>query len=222
MTVIKICGLSTPGTLAAALDAGADLVGFVRFPRSPRHVSLEVGRALSSEARGRAERVLLVVDPTDAELDEAVAAIDPDLIQLHGSETPERAAAIRARTGWLVMKALAVAGAGDLAVIARYRGSADRILLDAKPPRGAALPGGNGVPFDWRLVAGLDPAAAIMLSGGLTPTNVAEAIAVSGLRAVDVSSGVESRPGEKDPAAIAAFIRAVRAASGTERNRIVA
>lgn len=225
MPLVKICGLTTPEALEAALAAGADMVGFVRFPRSPRHVGLEAGRALSLAAAGRASRVLLLVDPADAELDEAVAAIEPDLIQLHGRETPERAAAIRARTGLPVMKALAVAEAADLAHIGLYRESAERILLDAKPPKGAALPGGNGVPFDWRLLAGLAdaPGPALMLSGGLAPDNVAEAIAVSGLSAVDVSSGVESAPGIKDISKIAAFVEAARAAfAARDKDRRVA
>ncbi len=225
MSLVKICGLATAEALEAALAAGADMVGFVRFPRSPRHVSLEAGRALSRAAAGRATRVLLLVDPADAELDEAVAAIEPDLIQLHGRETPERAAAIRAQTGRPVMKALAVAEAADLARIDLYRASAERILLDAKPPKGAALPGGNGVAFDWRLLAGLAkaPSHALMLSGGLTPENVAEAVAVSGLSAVDVSSGVESSPGIKDISKIAAFVKAARAAfAARDKDRRVA
>lgn len=224
MTLVKICGLSTPATLDAALAAGADMVGFVRFARSPRHVELDRGRELSRQAAGRAERVLLMVDPTDAELDESLAAIAPDLIQLHGGETPARVAAIRARSGVPVMKALAIAEASDLARIAPYRGAATRILLDAKPPKGAELPGGNGVAFDWRLLEGLSrpalcvalgaagPDLPLMLSGGLTPENVSDAIRVSGLAAVDVSSGVESAPGIKDPDRIAAFVEAARAA----------
>ncbi len=226
-TLVKICGLSTPDALGAALEAGADMVGFVRFARSPRHVELDVARDLSAEARGRATRVLLVVDPDDRDLDDAVAAIEPDLVQLHGSESPERASAIRRRTGRPVMKALAIGGPADLVRIDLYGGAADRILLDAKPPGGGALPGGNGVAFDWRLLAagttgGLDGRRDIMLSGGLTPANVGEALAITGLSGVDVSSGVETRPGEKDPARIAAFIRAVREAAVDERMRRVA
>ena len=201
--MIKICGLSTPAALDAALEAGADMIGLVRFPRSPRHVDLTTGAALSTHAKGRALRALLLVDPTDAELDEAVAALDPDLVQLHGRETPERVAAIRGRTGRPVMKAVGIGGPDDLRALDAYTGAADRLLLDAKPPAGAALPGGNGVPFDWSLLAGLDRDRALMLSGGLGPGNVAEAIARTGLGAVDVSSGVEVRPGEKDPDRIA-------------------
>jgi phosphoribosylanthranilate isomerase len=216
--LIKICGLSTPETLAAAVEAGADLVGFVHFPKSPRHVDLETGRALAAGARGRALKVALLVDPDDATLAAAVAAFDPDLIQLHGAESPQRVAAVRTRFGRPVMKALGIADEADLAGLDRYRAVADRLLLDAKPPKTAeALPGGNGIAFDWRLVAGLDaagldPATSFMLSGGLNPGNVGTAIALTGARSVDVSSGVEVRPGEKDPAQIEAFVRAARAA----------
>lgn len=210
MTEIKICGLSTLETLDAALDAGADWVGFVRFSRSPRHVELEAGRALSRRAKGRAGRVVLLVDPDDHAVAAAVEAMAPDLIQLHGRESPERVAAIRAATGLPVMKALGIAGSADLAAIPAYAAVADRILLDAKAPPGAALPGGNGVRFDWSILAGADLPAGLMLSGGLGPENVAEALARTGLRAVDVSSGVESAPGVKDPARIAAFVAAAR------------
>ena len=215
--LVKICGLSTPATLEAALSGGADMVGFVRFPRSPRHVSLETGRELSRAADGRALRVLLTVDPDDCELDAAVAAIDPDLIQLHCHETPDRVAAIRHRVGRPAMKAIGVSKAGDLAAVTRYRGTADRILLDAKPPRGADRPGGNGIAIDWTLLSALDPTLDIVLSGGLDAGNVADAIATTGIAAVDVSSGVETRPGEKDPAKIHEFIRAARAAFATAR-----
>lgn len=232
MSLIKICGLSTAGSLDAALAAGADMVGFVRFARSPRHVELAAGRDLSRQAEGRAQRVLLMVDPTDVELDEAVTAIAPELIQLHGAETPARAAAIRSRTGRPVMKALAIAETKDLAGIAPYRGAAARILLDAKPPKGAILPGGNGVAFDWTLLAGLSrpplcvalgagtPELPLMLSGGLTPENVSEAVRVSALEAVDVSSGVESAPGIKDESKIAAFIQAARAAFAAHNRKV--
>ena len=218
-TLVKICGLSTPQTLGAALDAGADLVGFVHFRASPRHVELDVARPLSERAKGRALRVALLVDPDDAELERVVAALDPDLLQLHGHETPMRVKAIRARFGRPVMKAVGIANVSDLPSVDRYRSYADRLLLDAKPPRGGeALPGGNGLAFDWELLAGLDPRLPFMLSGGLNPGNVALAIALTGARAVDVSSGVESRPGEKDPARIESFIRAARAAwAGSEQ-----
>ncbi|RVU14876.1 phosphoribosylanthranilate isomerase [Methylobacterium oryzihabitans] len=208
---VKICGLSTPETLDAALLAGADMVGFVHFPRSPRHLDLDAGRRLSARARGRAERVALVVDPDDALLDAVVEALDPDWIQLHGRESPERVAAARARTGRPVMKALGVATLDDLARVADYA-AADRVLLDAKPAPGA-LPGGNGHAFDWDLIARSGLTTPFMLSGGLTPETVAGALAATGARAVDVSSGVERRPGEKDPDRIAAFVAAARAGS---------
>jgi phosphoribosylanthranilate isomerase len=211
--LVKICGLSTPDTLDAALSAGADWVGFVRFPKSPRHVSLETGRDLSARARGRALRVVLMVDADDAFIQEAVEALDPDLLQLHGHESPERVAAIRARFGRPVMKAIGIAEAADLSGLAAYAGIADHVLLDAKPPRTPdALPGGNGLSFDWRLLVGLDPRLSFMLSGGLDPGNVSEAIKLTGSKAVDVSSGVEVKPGVKDPGRIEAFVKAARAA----------
>ena len=211
-TLIKICGITTPAALDAALAGGADMVGFVRYPRSPRHVDLERGRELSALANGRAERVLLVVDPDDAELDESVDAIAPDVIQLHGRETPERVVDIRSRTGRPIMKAVGIARTDDLARLTDYAGAADRMILDAKPPRGSTLPGGNGRAFDWSLLDGLDPQLDVMLSGGLDPANVAQAIGRTRVRAVDVSSGVETHPGEKDPDRIRAFIAAARAA----------
>jgi phosphoribosylanthranilate isomerase len=211
--LVKICGLSTPETLDAALKAGADWVGFVHYPKSPRHVDLDLGRDLSAQARGRARRVVLLVDADDEAIAEAVEALDPDLLQLHGHETPERIAAIRKAFGRPVVKALGIAEAADLAGLDAYEHAADHLLLDAKPPRNAnALPGGNGLSFDWRLLVGLDPSLSFMLSGGLNPDNVAEAIRLTGSRAVDVSSGVETRPGLKDPAKIEAFVRAARAA----------
>jgi phosphoribosylanthranilate isomerase len=211
--LVKICGLNSLEALDAALDAGADLVGFVRYRRSPRHLGLEKGRVLSLRAKGKALRVALTVDADDAELGAIVAALDPDILQLHGDETPARVAAVRARFGRPVMKAVGIAEPADLDGLAAYASIADRILLDAKPPKRAeALPGGNGLAFDWRLVAGLDPKTPFMLSGGLTPDNVAEAIRLTGARALDVSSGVERRPGEKDPAKIAAFVHSARGA----------
>ncbi|MBM1173402.1 phosphoribosylanthranilate isomerase [Microvirga arabica] len=210
--LVKICGLSTPETLDAALSAGADMVGFVRYPKSPRHVSLNLGHRLALQAKGRAQRVVLLVNPGDEDIAQAVEAINPDLIQLHGSETPQRVAEIRSMVKRPVMKALGVAEPSDLQALSPYAG-ADHILLDAKPPRTAeALPGGNGVSFDWGLLNGLDRKVSFMLSGGLNPDNVAEAIRLTKPRAVDVSSGVESGPGLKDPARIEAFIRAARTA----------
>lgn len=211
--LIKICGLSTPETLAAALDAGADMVGFVRYPKSPRHVTLDLGHRLALQAKGRAQRVVLLVDPGDEEVAQAVEAINPDLIQLHGHETPERVAEIRSMVRRPVMKALGIAEKGDLTALETYAGGAEPILLDAKPPRTEeALPGGNGVSFDWGLLNGLDPRLSFMLSGGLNPDNVAEAIRLTRPFAVDVSSGVESGPGLKDPVRIKAFVKAARTA----------
>ncbi|WP_232628489.1 phosphoribosylanthranilate isomerase [Methylobacterium sp. Leaf118] len=208
---VKICGLGTEATLDAALQAGADLVGFVHFPRSPRHLPLAEAGRLAARARGRAERVILLVDPDDALVDAAIEAVDPDLIQFHGRETPERVAALRWRTGRPVMKALGIATAADLAAVAAFADVADRLLLDAKPPPDAALPGGNGRAFDWTLLTQAQLPEGTMLSGGLDAGNVALALARTGLSAVDVSSGVETRPGEKDPDRIRAFVAAARA-----------
>lgn len=210
--LVKICGLSSAATLHAALDAGADMVGFVFFPKSPRNVSLETARMLGRETAGRALKVALAVDSDDAALAAIVDALAPDLIQLHGKESPARCAEIRARFGRPVMKAVGVAEAADLASLPAYAAVCDRLLIDAKPPKDAALPGGNGLAFDWRLVKGLDPGKPWMLSGGLDPSNVATALALTGAGGVDVSSGVESAPGVKDPARIAAFIRAAKTA----------
>ncbi|MBZ6077494.1 phosphoribosylanthranilate isomerase [Microvirga puerhi] len=211
--LIKICGISTPETLDVALSAGADFIGFARFPKSPRHVGLDQARALSRQAAGRAQRVVLLVDADDAAIAEAVEAIDPEFLQLHGHETEDRIREIRDRFGRQIIKALGIAEEADLAGIASYGALSDLLLLDAKPPRtSGALPGGNGLPFDWRLLTKLDPDTAFMLSGGLTSDNVAEAIRLTGAKAVDVSSGVESAPGIKDPARIEAFIKAARAA----------
>ncbi|CAO4178280.1 phosphoribosylanthranilate isomerase [Methylorubrum populi] len=207
---VKICGLSNAATLDAALEAGADLVGFVHFPKSPRHLSFEQGRSLAEQAKGRAERVVLLVDPDDALLAAAIDALDPDLIQLHGRETPQRVAAIRRLTGRPIMKAFGVASAEDLHALSAYATVADRLLLDAKAPPGADLPGGNGRTFDWALLRGAALPTGTMLSGGLDVENVAAALDSTGLTAVDVSSGVEIRPGEKDPTKIAAFIAAAR------------
>lgn len=208
--LVKICGLSTEATLDAALAAGADLVGLVHFPKSPRHVDLDRARALAERARGRAERVVLLVDPDDALLAAVVERVAPDVIQLHGHETPERVAAVRARFGRPVMKALGIATAADLAGLPAYAAVADRLLLDAKPPADADRPGGNGLAFDWSLIERAELAPGTMLSGGLTPESVAEALARTRLRAVDVSSGVETSPGIKCTDRIAAFIRAAR------------
>lgn len=209
--LIKICGLTTPEALDAAIGAGADMAGFVVFPPSPRHVDLAPGRALAAQAKGRLQRVALAVDADDALLAEIVAALDPEILQLHGTETPERVAAVRARFGRPVMKALGIAEAADLARVPAYAAVADRILFDARPPRGATRPGGLGQAFDWTLLQGLDPGLPYMLSGGLDPANVGEALRITRAPAVDVSSGVERAPGEKDSGRIADFVRAARA-----------
>jgi len=210
--MVKICGLSDAAALEAALTAGADMVGFVFFPKSPRHVSFEAARRLGAQARGRARIVALSVDASDEALERIVAALDPDILQLHGRERPERVREIKARFGRAAMKAVGVAAREDLAAAARYEAAADFILIDAKPPREAALPGGNGRPFDWPLASGFAARRPWLLSGGLDPGNVAEAIALTRARGVDVSSGVESAPGVKDPGKIRTFVAAAREA----------
>ena len=210
--LVKICGLSTPGALDAALTAGADMVGFVFFPKSPRFVDFETARLLGAQARGRVRIVALTVDPDDALLAQIVEALDPDLLQLHGKESPERVADIAARFGRPTVKAIGVAAPDDLAVAAAYDGAADYLLIDAKAPKGAVLPGGNGLPFDWRLARDFAPKRPWLLSGGLDAGNVALAIRATGARGVDVSSGVESAPGVKDEIKIAAFLAAARGA----------
>ncbi len=208
---VKICGLSTLPTLEAALDAGADMVGVVFFPPSPRHLALEAARRLAAYARGRAAIVALTVDATDDELDAITEALRPDWLQLHGREPPDRVRAVRDRTGGRVIKAVGVSSPDDVgAALATYADAADRILFDAKPPKGAVLPGGNGQAFDWAVLGGLDLPASFMLSGGLTIDTVAEALRLTGAGAVDVSSGVERAPGVKDPDRIRAFIETAR------------
>jgi len=210
--LVKICGLSTPETLDTALDAGADLVGFVFFPASPRHLTLSQARALSARVRGRAVKVALSVDADDATLAAVVETLRPDLLQLHGSESPERVAAVRRRFGLPVMKVVAIAERSDLDVAADYAAVADRLLFDARPPRDATRPGGLGQKFDWRLLERVETRLPFMLSGGLDADNVGEALAITRAAGVDVSSGVERAPGEKDPDKIRAFIRAARQA----------
>ncbi|WP_435660528.1 phosphoribosylanthranilate isomerase [Leisingera caerulea] len=212
---VKICGLSTPQDVAAAVAAGAAYAGFVFFPKSPRNVSIEQAAALAVEAPVGLCKVALTVNATDAELDAITAAVPLDMLQLHGKESPERVAEVRARYGLPVMKAVGIADAADLPQIAEYEQVADQLLIDAKPPKEAELPGGNGLAFDWRLLAGRKYwQKPWMLAGGLTPDNVAEAIRMTGARQVDVSSGVESAPGEKDAALIENFTKAARAARG--------
>lgn len=208
----KICGLSTPETVAAALDGGAAFLGFVSFPRSPRHVALEAAARLAEPVRGRAKIAVVVVDPSDAELDAIAAVLKPDLIQLHGRETPERAAEVKARTGAGVIKALPVSIPADLEAAAVFAEVADHLMFDAKPPAGSALPGGVGARFDWDLLAGRTFARPWFLAGGLSAENVAEALARSGAPLVDVSSGVETAPGLKDARLISAFLEAVKSA----------
>jgi len=214
---VKICGLRDEAALDVALAGGADYVGFVFFARSPRNILPQTARSLADKARGKAKIVALFVDPDDALVAEVVETVSPDILQLHGTETPARVAEIARRFGRPVMKAVAVAGARDVQAALAYVGSADRILFDAKAAQADtdALPGGNGVAFDWHALAGLEGRIDYMLAGGLTPGNVAEAILITGARAVDVSSGVESRPGEKDPDLIRRFIHAAKTAKQT-------
>lgn len=218
MVGIKICGLSTPDTLDIALDAGADMVGFVFFAPSPRNLSFDIARDLAARVDGRAKIVALTVNADDATLDAIVASLRPDMLQLHGAETPARVAAIRTRLGLPVMKAIGVAAVADLARAADYAGVADMMLFDAKPPRDAVLPGGNGRAFDWTILQGQRSELPWMLSGGLDAGNVAEALRITGAGAVDVSSGVERAPGVKDPQRIRAFIAAARGVSPQRRS----
>ncbi|MDJ0513971.1 MAG: phosphoribosylanthranilate isomerase [Methyloceanibacter sp.] len=208
MTVeVKICGVRTPAILDAAISAGADYVGLVFFEKSPRNLALASAAALAVSARGRAETVAVVVDPDDELVDRVAADVRPDVIQLHGSETPDRAAEIKARTGLAIFKAVPVSEPADVTAASLYEGVADQILFDAKAPAGAELPGGNGLSFDWTILDGA--CGPFALSGGLNAANVADAIRSSGATLVDVSSGVETAPGEKDPILIAEFIQAV-------------
>ena len=209
--IVKICGLSTRETLDVALDAGADMVGFVFFPPSPRHVSLEMARELGKQAKRRASKVALTVDADDATLSNIVETLQPDLLQLHGKETVARLRDIKQKFGLPVMKAIAVETAADLSVLPGYAEIADRILFDARAPKEATRPGGLGAVFDWHLLEKLDLRLPFMVSGGLHAQNVAEAVRVTRAGGVDVSSGVESMPGVKDPEMIRAFIRAARA-----------
>jgi phosphoribosylanthranilate isomerase len=215
-TEVKICGLRTQGALDAAIAAGADYVGFVFFARSPRNIAPTEARLLAARARGKAKIVALLVDPDDTLLAEVIETVSPDIVQLHGSESPARVAEIAQRFNRPVMKAVTVAGPGDVQAALTYAGKAHRILFDAKAPDdAAALPGGNGVAFDWQALAGLGGHIDYMLAGGLNPANVGEAIRLTGARAVDVSSGVESSPGEKDPELIRRFIHAAKTAKQT-------
>jgi phosphoribosylanthranilate isomerase len=218
--LVKICGLSTPETLDAALDAGADMVGFVFFPASPRHVSFDAARALGRRVRDRAQKVALVVDAEEAFIAAVVEALRPAMLQFHGTESVDRVAAMRAAFGLPVMKALPIAVQGDLDRVAGYAAVANRLLFDARAPRQATRPGGLGKAFDWRLLQGIEPGVPFMLSGGLDAGNIAEALRITVAPAVDVSSGVERAPGEKDPDKIRAFIRAAREAAAKAVDRV--
>jgi len=209
--IVKICGLSTPETLDAALQAGADMVGFVFFPPSPRHIGMEAARDLGQRARGRAVKVALTVDADDAALANIVETLRPDILQLHGSETMARLRDIKQAFGLPVMKAIAVETPADLVPLPGYATVADRILFDARAPRGASRPGGLGAAFDWHVLENLELAIPFMVSGGLTRENVAAAVGLTRAGGVDVSSGVERALGVKDPEMIEAFIRTARA-----------
>lgn len=207
---MKFCGLTRPDDVAAAAKAGAAYMGLVFFDKSPRNLSLETARELATLAPPGLAKVALTVNADDAMLDALMEIVPVDMVQLHGSESPARVAEVRARTGLPVMKAVGLAVAEDLAQIDDYSVVADQILIDAKPPRNATLPGGNGLSFDWRLLAGRKYwTKPWMLAGGLTPENVAEAVRLTGARQVDLSSGIESAPGVKDAAKMTAFARAL-------------
>jgi phosphoribosylanthranilate isomerase len=209
--IVKICGLSTRETLGVALDAGADMVGFVFFPPSPRHLSLELARELGKQVKRRATKVALTVDADDATLANIVEALQPDILQLHGCETVARLRDIKQKFALPVMKVIAVETASDLASLPGYAAVADRILFDARAPQQATRPGGLGAVFDWHVLEKLDLTLPFMVSGGLNAGNVAEAVRVSRAGGVDVSSGVERTPGVKDPEMIRAFVSAARA-----------
>jgi phosphoribosylanthranilate isomerase len=211
--LIKICGLKSPETLDVALESGADMIGFVFFPPSPRNIGFEAARALGERVRGRALKVALSVNAGDEQLVEIVETLEPDFLQLHGHETPERVKAVRRRFGLPVMKALPIAERADLLRIRLYEKEVDRLIFDARAPREASRPGGLGKSFDWQLLRNLDSAVPFMLSGGLDAGNVAEALRITGAPGVDVSSGIERAPGEKDPDKIRAFITAARQAT---------
>lgn len=209
---IKICGLKTEAAVNAALGNGASHIGFIFFEKSPRNVEPTGAARLREIARDRAKAVAVTVDADNDALDAIVAAMSPDMLQLHGKETPQRVSEVKQRYGLPVMKAFAVSAPGDLARIAPYRGIADRFLFDAKPPKGSDLPGGNGISFDWSLLAALDGQVDYMLSGGLNAGNIGEALRQANPPGIDISSGVESAPGVKDAALIDEFFAAVRAA----------
>lgn len=214
---IKICGLKTAEAVERAVERGATHIGFIFFPKSPRNIEPDIAGALADRVRGRAKIVAVTVDADNDDLDEIVALLRPDMLQLHGHETPERVLSVRAVYGLPVIKAMSIRDADDLARVDSYVGIADRFLFDAKPPANSDLPGGNGVTFDWTVLRDLDDAAGYMLSGGLNSDNVAQAMAVAGAGGLDVSSGVESAPGVKDLARIDAFFDAVNKAAESGR-----
>ena len=208
--MIKICGLSTPETVHTALENSADMIGFIFFPKSPRNVSVGQAAELRKQAIGKAEAVAVTVDADEAFLDAIVSAMRPDWLQLHGHETPQRVVEVKSRYGLPVMKAFSVREASDLEAISPYSSIADRFLFDAKAPKGSQLPGGNGVSFDWKLLATLDHGLNYMLSGGLNAGNVGEALAITHAPGIDISSGIENAPGIKDIRLINDFFAAVK------------
>lgn len=208
---VKICGLATVDDVRACADAGANYIGLVFFEKSPRNITILAASELALAAPLGLAKVALVVNPSDAELDAITATVPLDMLQLHGRETPERVAEVKARYGLPVMKAVGIADGDDLPKLESYFGVADQILVDAKPPKGGELPGGNGLSFDWRLIAGRRWPCPWMLAGGLTPENVAEAVKMTGAKQVDVSSGVEDAPGQKNAELIQKFVQSSRA-----------
>ncbi len=207
---VKICGISTVDDVRACAGAGANYMGLVFFEKSPRNITIPAARDLALAAPVGLAKVALVVNPSDAELDAIAGTVPLDMIQLHGRETPERVAEVKARYGLPVMKAVGIADANDLPKLESYFGVADQILVDTKPPKGGELPGGNGLSFDWRLIAGRRWPCPWMLAGGLTPENVAEAVKMTGTKQVDVSSGVEDAPGQKNAELIQKFVQSSR------------
>ena len=207
---VKICGISTVDDVRACAGVGANYMGLVFFEKSPRNITIPAARDLALAAPVGLAKVALVVNPSDAELDAIAGTVPLDMIQLHGRETPERVAEVKARYGLPVMKAVGIADANDLPKLESYFGVADQILVDAKPPKGGELPGGNGLSFDWRLIAGRRWPCPWMLAGGLTPENVAEAVKMTGTKQVDVSSGVEDAPGQKNAELIQKFVQSSR------------
>ena len=207
---VKICGLANVDDVRACADAGVNYMGLVLFEKSPRNITIPAARELALAAPLGLAKVALVVNPSDAELDAITGTVPLDMLQLHGRETPERVTEVKARYGLPVMKAVGIADGDDLPKLESYFGVADQILVDAKPPKGGELPGGNGLSFDWRLIAGRRWPCPWMLAGGLTPENVAEALKMTGAKQVDVSSGVEDAPGQKNAELIQKFVQSSR------------